>query len=122
MRAAILVAIVGALVCTFCLSMLTWNWDAQGGCLIFPIGLGYLALWFVPLMSYVFPKAEEAVKLVASERTFRKRVGGAVFLGGVLLACWALTLPSPIQRREDLRCYQHVLPYQSQPGCKQPLN
>lgn len=108
-------AAFGGIACTLCLSMLTWNWDAQGGCLLFPIGLGYLAFWFVPLMSYAFPKV--AVESVA-ERKIRKRASWAVFLGGIAMTAWALSLPSPIQRKENLGCYQHVLPYQSQTGCK----
>ncbi len=118
MRPSILLAIFGALGCTFCLSMLTWNWDAQGGCLIFPIGLAYLAFWFVPLMSYVFPKGVGAEEMTDAEWSFRKRMGWGVFLGCLAMVAWALMLPSPIQRKEDLRCYQQVLPYQKQPGCQ----
>ncbi|OWU64943.1 MAG: hypothetical protein CBB60_007230 [Armatimonadetes bacterium Cent15-Ar3] len=118
MRTSIVVAACGGLACTFSLAMLTWNWDAQGGCLFFPIGLGYLAFWFVPLMSYAFPKPTESKTISPDEWVFRKRSSWAVFIGGVLLTCWALSLPSPIKRKEDLRCYQRVLPYQSQPGCK----
>lgn len=106
---------IGAVLTTGSLSLLTWNWDAQGGCLICPIGLLYLVLFVKPAVWLLVDagKSEDAYK----QRAIRRWVAVLVVfsIGGI---AWALTLPSPIQRRERLECYQATLPYAVQPGCR----
>ena len=109
-------AIGGSVACPFLLSLLLWNWDAQGGPLIIPIAGLYMLLSLGPILICALVSLLRSTPL--DERRLLRR--GAL-LGGplvILLTAWALALPSPIQRHEDLRCYRFTLPYIPQPECR----
>ena len=113
---AIFVALpVGAAIPLFLLACLAWNWDAQGGLLLIPIAGLYFCTAVVPaIYFFVFSCSRKL------DPAIRKNLLGAIVLTfglSILLFRWTLTLPSPIQRHEDLACYENVLPYQTQVGC-----
>lgn len=115
-KVAASIAIVGSVACPFLLSLLTWNWDAQGGFLIVPIAGLYLLFSFGPILACTLASLPRST---ASNEKRTLRTGALLGLPlMILLTVWALSLPSPIQRHEELRCYRSVLPYQTQNGCR----
>ncbi|RYG23367.1 hypothetical protein EON82_14240 [bacterium] len=106
---------LGAAIPMFLLAYLAWNWDAQGGCLMCPIGGLYLFGAFIPGLKCL-SNATDSGRPDAERRIYAYAVGIALILS-IAMSAWASTLPGPITREENLRCYQTVWPYQPQPGC-----
>ena len=95
--------------------MITWNWDAQRGALLLPLGALYMFLWLLPLVLTLVMIMEKR-----PDPRYRRTIitmSWMAFLLGATLTAWAMSLPSPTQRKANLRCYTDTLPYFPQPEC-----